>query len=94
MDVPSKLIRRHTPNGEVTAKRHGSAGNADFGWYACDLPCACTTLDLLNAIGVHPETTTPGANVTAAGRDWVWTLDADIGLIEIEGFTKADAAEP
>src|SRR5262245_827920 len=62
------IVRAVGPHREVAAVRERTARNARVR-RSGDLPCACTTGDLLDAVGVHPRPGAAAAAVAAAGGD-------------------------
>ena len=69
--VPRKflnfLVRSGAPRGKVTTQRHGTAGDSDLRLDSRDLSSPGPSLQLLDAVGVHPETAAAAADVAAAG---------------------------
>src|SRR5262249_49935560 len=73
---------------------HGAARYADLVLVARDLALAGATLDLLDAVRVHPEPRAPAADVPAARRDRLRAADADVlGLEVVQRLTALDAGE-
>ena len=65
--VPQDLSRGGTPHGKVAAQRHGTAGDRDLRRDPCDLSSPGPALQLLDAVGVHPETAATTPDVPATG---------------------------
>ena len=90
---PHGLVGRRAPHSKVAAHRHRAAGDTYLGLYTSDLPSASPSLQLLDAVGVHPKTATAAPDVAAAGEYRARPLDADIRLVKVQGFSVLDPAE-
>src|SRR5262249_26514002 len=64
---PQDLTRGGAPHGKVAAQRHRTARDRDLRRDPGDLPRPCPTLQLLDTVGVHPETAAPTADVPTTG---------------------------
>ena len=87
-----ELVGGGAPDGEVAAQGHRAAGDGDFRFDAGDGAGAGAALDLLDAVGVHPEAAAPAADVAAAGQDGVGAFNADVGLVEVQGVAGLHTA--
>ena len=65
--APQDLTRGGAPHGKVTAQRHGTARDRDLRRDPCDLSRPRPALQLLDAVGVHPETAATTADVPTTG---------------------------
>ena len=50
------------------------------------------SLQLLDAVGVHPETAASAANIAATGQYRIRPLNANIGLVKVQGVTEFHTA--
>src|SRR5215471_20272274 len=64
---PQELTRGGAPHGKVAAQRHGTARDRDLRRDPGDLSLPRPALQLLDAVGVHPET----AATTGCFHHWV-----------------------
>ena len=64
---PRDLVRRRAPHRKVTAQRHRAARDRDLRRDSRDLSGPRPSLQLLDAVGVHPETAAAAPDVAAAG---------------------------
>jgi len=88
-----KLVWAGTPYDKVAARRRGATRDTNLSRFRY-LPGARPSLDLLNAIGAHPGSRASTAGVAAAGGDGIWPLNADIRLVEVQGFPPLDTGKP
>jgi hypothetical protein len=65
--APQNLVRGSAPHGKIAAQRHGTARDRDLRRDPGDLARPCPALQLLDTIGVHPETAATTADVPTAG---------------------------
>ena len=70
VDLPPQveaLVGSCAPDRKVAGRRHGATRYTDLGLYTSDLPRARPSLDLLNAIGVHPDACPATTAIPATG---------------------------
>ena len=79
------------PYSKVTAHGHGPTGDSDLRLYTGDRSSTRPSLQLLDAVGMHPETAAAAPDVAAAGRNWVRPLNTDIRLVKVQGFAEFNA---
>src|SRR5258708_1724711 len=88
------LVGSRAPDHEVAASRH-RATRDDALRLRLHLPGARAPLDLLDGVGVHPESRASAADVAAARGDGLRTLDADVLRVEVvERLPVLDAGVP
>src|SRR5919109_1790878 len=86
------LTRGGAPHGKIAAQRHGTARDRDLRRDPCDLSRPRPALQLLDTVGVHPETAATTADVATTGGYGVRPFNTDIRLVKVQGFSAFDAA--
>src|SRR5262249_10895191 len=90
--TPLDLPRGGAPHGKVAAQRHRPARDRDLWRDPGDLARPRPALQLLDAVGVHPETAATTADIATTRGDGVRPGKTDIRLVQVQGFAAFDAA--